>query len=211
MENTPEQLTCKRNGCRKKYTESENAEGACKYHPGKPIFHDTKKGWTCCNVIVYDWDEFEKIEGCATAVHTNIKQVPKDGEEFFKSKTVANARNAINNIPDGVKVRSIEEYNKEQELKKKEEEAKRIKEEAAKGDKKPFITKSGKWRCMNKGCLKEYDNETQGDEECRYHPGAPIFHDFKKSWSCCNATAYEFDAFMKLPTCTVGKHSPKMV
>lgn len=41
-------LKCKRNGCKKAY--EENNPTACHYHPGKPIFHDLKKGWTCCNV-----------------------------------------------------------------------------------------------------------------------------------------------------------------
>ncbi len=63
MEET--QKTCKNNGCRKKYLESENYEKACLHHPGKPIFHDTKKGWTCCNKIVYDWDDFQKLPHCA--------------------------------------------------------------------------------------------------------------------------------------------------
>lgn len=47
---------CKRHGCRQQYQDSENTDTSCNYHPGKPIFHDTKKGWTCCNKIVYDWD-----------------------------------------------------------------------------------------------------------------------------------------------------------
>ena len=41
-----------------KYNDEENNPIVCGYHPGKPIFHDTKKGWTCCNKIVYDWGEF---------------------------------------------------------------------------------------------------------------------------------------------------------
>lgn len=60
-----QQKTCKNNGCRKKYVEADNHEKACLHHPGKPIFHDTKKGWTCCNKIVYDWDEFQKLPHCA--------------------------------------------------------------------------------------------------------------------------------------------------
>ena len=60
-EKKDEQLVCKRNGCRMKYCEEDNNDTICKHHPGKPMFHDLKKGWTCCNKIVYDWDEFEKI------------------------------------------------------------------------------------------------------------------------------------------------------
>ena len=61
---------CERHGCKKKFESEENGPTACNYHPGKPIFHDLKKGWTCCNVIVYDWDEFQKIPTCAVAEHS---------------------------------------------------------------------------------------------------------------------------------------------
>lgn len=49
---------CKRNGCHKFYSEDQNSENSCNYHPGKPIFHDLKKGWACCNQIAWDWDDF---------------------------------------------------------------------------------------------------------------------------------------------------------
>lgn len=52
---------CRRGGCNKKFLESENTATSCNFHPGKPLFHDTKKGWTCCNKVAYDWDEFAKI------------------------------------------------------------------------------------------------------------------------------------------------------
>ena len=81
---------CQHNGCKKKFSPSENTESSCKYHPGKPIFHDLKKGWTCCNKIVYDWDEFEKIPTCAVSKHDSKKQVNPNGE-FFQSNTVNNA------------------------------------------------------------------------------------------------------------------------
>ena len=87
-----EEKKCKRNGCRKTYKEEENNENSCGYHPGLPIFHDTKKGWQCCGKIVYDWDEFEKIPPCATGKHSDVKQ---EGQEFYKSNTVSNAANAL--------------------------------------------------------------------------------------------------------------------
>jgi len=49
--------------------------------------------------------------------------------------------------------------------------------------KKVFITPSGKNKCINKGCNKEFDPNIE--EECKYHSGEPIFHDLKKSWTCC--------------------------
>ena len=49
---------CSNKGCLKKFKLSENDEKSCCYHDGQPIFHDFKKGWNCCNVIVYSWEEF---------------------------------------------------------------------------------------------------------------------------------------------------------
>ena len=59
-----DQKKCVRNGCKKKYLESENSDTACHFHDGKPIFHDQKKGWDCCNKITWDWDEFMKLPTC---------------------------------------------------------------------------------------------------------------------------------------------------
>ena len=60
---------CTNKGCNKEYLPEENADTVCGHHPGQPIFHDLKKGWTCCNKIVYDWDEFQKLPTCAVGAH----------------------------------------------------------------------------------------------------------------------------------------------
>jgi disease resistance protein len=64
---------CKRAGCKKYYYDSTNTQTSCKFHPGKPIFHDIKKGWDCCGKIAYDWEEFEKIEGCCVGMCSDVK------------------------------------------------------------------------------------------------------------------------------------------
>eukprot|EP01015_Nassula_variabilis_P022856 TRINITY_DN4226_c0_g1_i15.p3 TRINITY_DN4226_c0_g1~~TRINITY_DN4226_c0_g1_i15.p3 ORF type:complete len:111 (+),score=25.95 TRINITY_DN4226_c0_g1_i15:175-507(+) len=87
---------CKNAGCRKKFSDSENHDQACKHHTGKPMFHDLRKGWTCCNKIVYDWDEFEKIEPCAVGSHSDKKaDAGQNQDAFYKSGTVSNAAKAI--------------------------------------------------------------------------------------------------------------------
>ncbi|KAJ6608592.1 HSP20-like chaperone [Mycena sp. CBHHK59/15] len=59
-------------------------------------------------------------------------------------------------------------------------------------------------RCTRKGCSREFD-ESRSDESCTFHPGAPVFHEGLKSWSCCSEVykpVLEFDEFMKIPGCT---------
>ncbi|KAI0664575.1 chord-domain-containing protein [Cubamyces menziesii] len=65
-------------------------------------------------------------------------------------------------------------------------------------------------RCTHKGCGQEFDPENNGPESCTYHPGAPIFHEGSKSWSCCsdvNKPVLDFDDFMKIPGCAKGQHT----
>lgn len=61
-----EQL-CK--NCKVTYTEKDNHDTACKYHPGPPIFHDRSRGWACCDVHVKEFDEFLTIPGCMEGWH----------------------------------------------------------------------------------------------------------------------------------------------
>lgn len=42
---------------------------------------------------------------------------------------------------------------------------------------------------------------------CRFHPGAPYFHDAYKGWSCCGKKATDFTEFLNFPGCTKGRHS----
>jgi len=202
--------TCKRHGCRLKYCDSENNDTACKYHPGKPMFHDLKKGWTCCNQKAYDWDEFERLPPCAQGPHSdedpNANATNQD--QFFKSSTVSNAQKAIDKDQATIKVRTIDDFNKEEEAKKKKLEEELAKTEPAK---QVFVTPKGLHKCTNKGCLKEYEPETNADDACHFHDGQPIFHDLKKFWSCCKTETYDWDDFMKLPTCKTGRHAPKYV
>ncbi|KAF8503526.1 HSP20-like chaperone [Russula emetica] len=64
--------------------------------------------------------------------------------------------------------------------------------------------------CTHKGCGKEFDVANDTEEVCIYHPGAPIFHEGLKSWSCCNTVnkpVLDFDEFMVITGCTRGVHT----
>ncbi|KAI0636793.1 chord-domain-containing protein [Trametes polyzona] len=65
-------------------------------------------------------------------------------------------------------------------------------------------------RCTHKGCGQDFNPENNGPESCTYHPGAPVFHEGSKSWSCCsdvNKPVLDFDDFMKIQGCTKGQHT----
>jgi hypothetical protein len=86
-------LKCKNYGCQTWYDPAANEEGepACRHHVAPPMFHDTKKGWTCCrDRLVYDWADFELIEGCTAGRHSQTDP----GVKFQKSPTIAAAEAA---------------------------------------------------------------------------------------------------------------------
>jgi len=65
-------------------------------------------------------------------------------------------------------------------------------------------------KCTRKGCNKSFEEKENKDDSCLYHPGAPVFHEGLKSWSCCkdvNKPVLDFESFMKLPACTTGRHT----
>ncbi len=110
---------CKRPGCNKLYLESTNDGTQCNFHSGQPIFHDIKKGWVCCNKIVYEWEEFEKIKGCCMGKHSDDAALAQAGSEqgFWRSQTVDNASNALEKERIA-KLKTADDFNKEQEQKK---------------------------------------------------------------------------------------------
>lgn len=42
---------------------------------------------------------------------------------------------------------------------------------------------------------------------CRHHPGAPIFHDAHKRWSCCKKGSVDFTEFLNIAGCAYGRHN----
>lgn len=61
---------CQRKGCQKTFVVSTNAEEACAYHKGQPIFHDAIKFWSCCpHKKCFDFDEFLAVPGCGKGFH----------------------------------------------------------------------------------------------------------------------------------------------
>ena len=189
---------CTNLGCTKEFNEEENNNAACAYHLGPVIFHDIKKGYSCCNKIVYDWDEFAAIQGCQVGSHSDVKKE----SQFWKSNTVDMAARSLER--PGPKIKTIEELDKELEEKRK------IKEEETKNVQPTIVTNAdGLYQCANFGCNKYYDPDNNSQESCLYHPSGPGFHDVRKFWTCCKKEAWDWDDFSKIEPCTRGIHNPK--
>ncbi|KAK2738872.1 hypothetical protein FQN57_006887 [Myotisia sp. PD_48] len=64
----PVNKECRRRGCNATFNPAvpRTDDEGCIHHPGQPIFHEGSKGWSCCKRRVLEFDEFMKIQGCAT-------------------------------------------------------------------------------------------------------------------------------------------------
>ncbi|KAJ4488480.1 HSP20-like chaperone [Lentinula aciculospora] len=67
-------------------------------------------------------------------------------------------------------------------------------------------------RCTRLGCGKDFSESST--ESCTFHPGAPVFHEGLKSWSCCpdkNKPVLDFDEFMEIKGCVeTDRHTNDM-
>lgn len=62
--------------------------------------------------------------------------------------------------------------------------------------------------CRRKACGATYKKGASREgEKCTHHPGAPIFHEGSKGYTCCKRRVLEFDQFMKIEGCkTKDRH-----
>jgi CHORD len=62
--------------------------------------------------------------------------------------------------------------------------------------------------CRRRGCGQSYKSgQSREEENCIHHPGAPIFHEGSKGYTCCKRRVLEFDQFMKIEGCqTKNRH-----
>lgn len=61
--------------------------------------------------------------------------------------------------------------------------------------------------CQRTGCSVKYTEDSNPPNCCVFHPGAPVFHDGLKEWSCCKAKSHDFGEFMDMKGCATGTHS----
>ncbi|XP_033181615.1 cysteine and histidine-rich domain-containing protein 1 isoform X2 [Mastacembelus armatus] len=211
-------LLCYNKGCGQKYNPDQNKDDSCLFHPGVPIFHDALKGWSCCKKKTTDFSEFLSIKGCTRGRHSNEKPQEPLRPEVSSDKAEIKNSSGQEIIYQGPK--SAEKLKRErpssdepktklphkvsaslaQVVKKME-----ISQKAEKEQKESQTVMQGT-RCKNAGCRTVYQGPETDMEVCTHHPGAPVFHEGYKYWSCCCIKTTDFNAFLDQKGCTTGKH-----
>ncbi|KAK7742210.1 hypothetical protein SLS62_010761 [Diatrype stigma] len=200
---------CVHQGCNKTYTDPDEV---CKYHPGPPIFHEGQKGWKCCKPRVLTFDEFLEITPCTEGKHSTTDVPPQiekkpapDAELQSLASTLSEAPSSLTSsspstaIPIRTPVAAPAPPSA----------AAPPPPPAESEDDDPALEIPDGRVCRRKTCGAAYKKgqARSDDEKCVHHPGAPIFHEGSKGYSCCKRRVLEFDQFLKIEGCkTSARH-----
>lgn len=163
------------------------------------------KGWQCCSKRVVSFDEFMTIPGCTFGAHSEEE---KKEDDSSNKKPVEQPKFNVE-VKDGV-----ETYTSTTQPKPKKEEV--VIRYGQKVDVKEYIVEEPDdpmdapikvgTKCRHNGCQKTFVNDESRTEPCVYHPGQAVFHEASKYWSCCKPRCAEFEEFLKIKGCKVGRH-----
>ena len=159
---------------------------------------DTAVGWKCCKPRVLTFDEFLAIEPCTTGRHSEVDDTPTP--EPVQAPDVPNGTH--------VNLGSLQES-----LPPRLPAAQAVPRSTAspappesEDDDASIPLKEG-MTCRRKGCGQTHTGGDRQEESCVHHPGAPIFHEGSKGWTCCKRRVLEFDQFMNIEGCkTKDRH-----
>jgi hypothetical protein len=159
-------------------------------------------GWKCCKPRVLTFDEFLAIEPCTTGKHSDVDDTPTP--EPVKAPDIANDTQ--------VNLGSLEESLPAPAPRLPAAQAAPAASSAPapppeSEDDDPSIALKDGMTCRRKGCGVTHKGGDREGEKCVHHPGAPIFHEGSKGWSCCKRRVLEFDQFMNIEGCkTKDRH-----
>uniref|UniRef100_A0A669E999 Zgc:92429 n=1 Tax=Oreochromis niloticus TaxID=8128 RepID=A0A669E999_ORENI len=211
-------LLCYNKGCGQKFDPDKNKDDSCLFHPGVPIFHDALKGWSCCRKRTTDFSEFLSIKGCTRGRHSDVKPQEPLRPEVSSDKgeiKYADGREIIYQGPKSAEMLQKERPSSDEPMTKLPH---KVSASLAQALEKLDISKRGEnekkesqavicgTRCKNAGCKTVYQGPQTDMEVCTHHPGAPVFHEGYKYWSCCCIKTTDFNAFLDQKGCTMGKH-----
>ncbi|CAK7197502.1 hypothetical protein SEUCBS139899_000149 [Sporothrix eucalyptigena] len=206
---------CVHQGCGKLFTD---ADEVCTYHPGPPVFHEGQKGWTCCKPRVLTFEEFMAIPPCTTGNHSTTDLPPKIEKktDAVVEEAAAKAK-AAQAVAEASLGPAMPRTPISMPTREKSAAATETKAAAAPAlataqpappppesdDDDPALAIPDGRMCRRRGCGVAYKAgvDRSDSESCVHHPGAPIFHEGSKGYSCCKRRVLEFDQFMKIEGC----------
>ncbi|KAK9771822.1 putative Cysteine and histidine-rich domain-containing protein [Seiridium cardinale] len=216
---------CVHKGCGKTYTDPDEV---CTYHPGPPVFHEGQKGelqaagpygalkvpngrFLSKTVLathhnmhprVLTFDEFLAIPPCTEGKHSTTDLPPdiekKTGDTAAAEATSLSAK--LSEAPANVPGRAPLAPQPAPTAPPPPPESE---------DDEPSVEIPDGKTCRRKGCNATYKKgQSRSDQEnCVHHPGAPIFHEGSKGYTCCKRRVLEFDEFMRIEGCkTSARH-----
>ncbi|XP_022604255.1 cysteine and histidine-rich domain-containing protein 1-like isoform X2 [Seriola dumerili] len=215
-------LLCYNRSCGRRFDPENNPEDACTFHPGVPVFHDALKGWSCCKRRTTDFSDFLSITGCSRGRHNSEKpaeavrpEVKTSGERkeigqelkprgdpyiIQAPKPLEQVHRPSDEEPL-VRMQQKVSSSLRQALEKLDLNGSKHTDNAEEGDEVKIGTS-----CKNGGCAKYYSGSASDGEECKHHPGLPVFHEGMKYWSCCRKKTSDFNTFLSQQGCTTGSH-----
>ncbi|KAH8808279.1 chord-domain-containing protein [Xylogone sp. PMI_703] len=183
---------CVHQSCGKTFTDPDEE---CVYHPGPPIFHEGQKGWKCCKPRVLTFDEFLSIPPCTKGKHSTTEFPPNVTKVEPQELPIVQPSEKPQ-APEPTRAPISQPINP----------ATPPPPPPESEDDDPNLEIPKGATCRRKGCGAQYTGDREG-EKCVHHPGAPIFHEGSKGYSCCKRRVLEFDEFMKIEGCkTKDRH-----
>jgi hypothetical protein len=148
---------------------------------------------------VLTFDEFLSIPPCTTGKHSTVDDTPTPEPQptIDVEATVANSAPPEAELASSVAVPRIPQAQTRQATPAPPPESE---------DDDPDAPIQLGQTCRRKGCEATYNGNREG-EVCVHHPGAPLFHEGSKGYTCCKRRVLEFDQFLKLEGCkTKDRH-----
>jgi hypothetical protein len=159
----------------------------------------TSAGWKCCKPRVLTFDEFLSIPPCTTGKHSTTDKPPA----IEKTQPDANSAPTLTiNPPPEPSASSRAPIAAPQPTPTPPPPAPESEDDD------PGLEIPDGSICRRRACGQRYKaGSDRKDEKCIYHPGAPLFHEGSKGYTCCKRKVLEFDEFMKIEGCqTKDRH-----
>jgi hypothetical protein len=148
-------------------------------------------GWKCCKPRVLTFDEFLEIPPCTTGKHSTVDDTPAPAPAAAAPPEPATSLPAAPRIPTATSTAQAPATPPPAVTPQPESESDE-----------PGVPVPAGAECRRKGCSAKFGgDESRQGEVCRHHPGAPVFHEGSKGYSCCKRRVLEFDEFMRIEGC----------